>query len=420
MADWFETRFRDDLDLGAPAPALAERVRALVVEEWQAIEALPSVAGADTDPEGDVIMLETEDRETTGPSTPSAKRRSPGRWLLAAAAAAVIAILATMLSAGDGEKQENDTVNSTTTVPDPGVAPGSVGASATIPEGAEGIAIRAIGDATGVWTHTPGKVVRFDVDTLDLVAEIPVTVSGDIGGMLLLEGGSVFVGLEQGIVEIDTETNEVVRTYDLPNAGARTGSSMAVDSTGLIASAEGGDRLVRFDRATGEIVAERAFESPKGVASLIAVDGATYAGVYPATLHKLDPTTLETVATAEVSAISITDIDVDGGLVVTLGFRGANGTLGVIDVLDRNSLELQRPDPIEIAGSWPQNFEVVDGQAYVGAKFTNVIHSYDLATGELSGDIEVAKTSESVDSGGGSILWSVAWETRELQRIDLD
>ena len=36
MADWFETRFREPVDAGQPDPAFVARMRALVVEEWQA------------------------------------------------------------------------------------------------------------------------------------------------------------------------------------------------------------------------------------------------------------------------------------------------------------------------------------------------------------------------------------------------
>src|SRR5687767_9851461 len=101
MADWFETRFREPLDAAQLDPAFVARMRALVVEEWQAdVGTIPS---GDTDSdyrEGDIIMLETEDRPTGDGPTPS--RRAPGRWLLVAAAAAVVTVVGTLLVAASG------------------------------------------------------------------------------------------------------------------------------------------------------------------------------------------------------------------------------------------------------------------------------------------------------------------------------
>jgi len=112
MADWFETRFREPVDTGRLDPAFVARMRALVVEEWQAdVGRIPS-AGADPGyREGDIIMLETQDRVTDhGPKTP---RPSPARWLLVAAAAAVIAVVGTLLLIARGDDEDPvDTVDS--------------------------------------------------------------------------------------------------------------------------------------------------------------------------------------------------------------------------------------------------------------------------------------------------------------------
>jgi hypothetical protein len=120
MADWFETRFREPVDPGRLDPAFVARMRALVVEEWQAERTIPS---ADTDPgypEGDIIMLETEDRPTSHePETP--RRRSRRRWLLVAAAAAVVAVAGALVVAagGDDDGQIDILAPTPTTAPAP-------------------------------------------------------------------------------------------------------------------------------------------------------------------------------------------------------------------------------------------------------------------------------------------------------------
>jgi hypothetical protein len=119
MADWFETRFREPVHAGQLDPAYVARVRALVVEEWQADAGSPPSGHTEADDhEGDIIMLETEDRPT-GNQPASPHRRSPGRWLLAAAAVALVAVVAAVLAAGGNDSEtEIDTV---TSVPTPEV-----------------------------------------------------------------------------------------------------------------------------------------------------------------------------------------------------------------------------------------------------------------------------------------------------------
>lgn len=113
MADWFETRFREPLDAGQLDPAFIARMRALVVKEWQAdAGTTPPTQTEPDDPEGAIIMLETEDRPTGHkPVTP--RRRSPGRWLLVAAAAVAVAVVGTLLVAlGNDDEEQVETATS--------------------------------------------------------------------------------------------------------------------------------------------------------------------------------------------------------------------------------------------------------------------------------------------------------------------
>jgi hypothetical protein len=111
------TNHYDDLSV-APDPALAEELRrrlhARLVRGYQ--DAPLPTAFADTDPddrEGDLIMLETEDRPA-GHEPPAPRRRSPGTWLLVAAAVAVVAVVGGLLvAAGGSDDDELDTASTT-------------------------------------------------------------------------------------------------------------------------------------------------------------------------------------------------------------------------------------------------------------------------------------------------------------------
>jgi hypothetical protein len=130
MADWFETRFREPVNPGRLDPAFVARMRALVVEEWQADAGTTQPEDTDpddredTDPddrEGDIILLETEDHPTGHePATP--RRPSPGRWLLVAAAVAVVAVVGTVLVAASRDDDETQ-VDTATSTPTPAPAP---------------------------------------------------------------------------------------------------------------------------------------------------------------------------------------------------------------------------------------------------------------------------------------------------------
>lgn len=105
------TNHHDEMRV-APDPSRAEELR-------QRLHArLASVPSADTDRddrEGDLMMLDTEDRPT-GPVAP--RHRSPGRWLLVAAAVAMVVVVGTVLVAvGNDDKKPLDTVTAPTTAP---------------------------------------------------------------------------------------------------------------------------------------------------------------------------------------------------------------------------------------------------------------------------------------------------------------
>jgi len=125
MADWFETRFREHVDAGEIDPVFVARMRALVVEEWQAGTGVIPSAGIETDPddrEGDLIMLETDDRPIDQrPPTP--RRSSPGRWLVVAAAVVAIAVVGALLvTKGDDEDPVDAGPAATTVAPPPPAA----------------------------------------------------------------------------------------------------------------------------------------------------------------------------------------------------------------------------------------------------------------------------------------------------------
>lgn len=95
MADWFETRFREPVDVGQLDGAFVARMRALVVEEWQAGAGMTPPDFTDTDDrEEDIIMLKTEDHPAGHELVPPRRRR----WLLVAAAAVVVAVAAGIAS----------------------------------------------------------------------------------------------------------------------------------------------------------------------------------------------------------------------------------------------------------------------------------------------------------------------------------
>lgn len=109
MGDWFETRFREPTDGGPLDPAFAARVRTLVVEEWRTGGGWTPSDDTDTvDPEGDIIMLQTEERPPTG-DAPASRRRPPTRWLMAAAAAAAIAVVGALVVTGGDDEDKIDT-----------------------------------------------------------------------------------------------------------------------------------------------------------------------------------------------------------------------------------------------------------------------------------------------------------------------
>jgi hypothetical protein len=108
------TNHHDDLRV-APDPSRAEELRqrlharlasrALGEPHGPDERRTASIPTADTDPdgEGDLIMLDTDDRPTA--HTPTPGRRSPGRWLLVAAVVAVVAVAGALLVAADDDDE---------------------------------------------------------------------------------------------------------------------------------------------------------------------------------------------------------------------------------------------------------------------------------------------------------------------------
>jgi hypothetical protein len=117
MADWFESRFREPVDPGSLDPTFTAKVRALVVEEWEAgptpvttprtgshTMSSPFHGGAPDDGEGDLIVIETGQPSTDDESTVLV-RRTRSLWLLVAAAAAVVAILVGLAPTDDHDPE---------------------------------------------------------------------------------------------------------------------------------------------------------------------------------------------------------------------------------------------------------------------------------------------------------------------------
>jgi hypothetical protein len=106
MADWFETRFPQDSEPARVDPAFAARIRTLVLDEWRADPARGAGANeilSDRDRyQGEIVMLDTEDPITDEEPLPP-QRRLPGRWLLVAAAVAVVAVAGALLVGGNDE-----------------------------------------------------------------------------------------------------------------------------------------------------------------------------------------------------------------------------------------------------------------------------------------------------------------------------
>jgi hypothetical protein len=114
------TSHHDELRV-APDPARAEQLRrrlhARLASGARDKPIVPIQQADPDDPEGHLIMLETEDRPT-GDQLATPHRRSPGGWLLVAAAAVLVAVVGTLLvTAGGDDDDEIDTVMPVPTTP---------------------------------------------------------------------------------------------------------------------------------------------------------------------------------------------------------------------------------------------------------------------------------------------------------------
>jgi hypothetical protein len=129
------TNHHDEMRV-APDPSRAEELRQRLHarlasgrgdEPVVPIQGVPaSTPSVDTDPdhrEGDIIMLDTEDHPT-GSEPVTSDRRSPGKWLLVAAAVAVVAVVGTLFVAAGGDDEDPvDTVSPPPTAAAPSPAP---------------------------------------------------------------------------------------------------------------------------------------------------------------------------------------------------------------------------------------------------------------------------------------------------------
>lgn len=179
-----------------PEPGFADRLERLLLQRLTAapddhragrpveLGAGPDVADTRSeDHEGDIIMLETEDRPPIG-DVPAPTRRPSGRWLLAAAAVALIAVIGAVLAAGGDDEDKIDTVVSTPDRPQPKdvraateakIEPGSYFVD---PDGDPSTPLRVIFDVAaegwagwlGTYKETPGRGrVILSITTVDNV-----------------------------------------------------------------------------------------------------------------------------------------------------------------------------------------------------------------------------------------------------------
>ena len=194
MGDWFETRFKEAVDTGELDPEFARRMHALVLKEWEAADGEapePSAVHTFEDLEGDVIVIETEERQAPEQESAPHRGRSPGTWLLVAAAVAVIAVVGALLVAGGDE--DDDKVGTVATNPDE--------RRATTPTT---VAPRPVPDGEGFVTLTSGT---YFIDP-DGDAATPLRVTFDVGlGWMSWLGAVKFVGDDHLALTIATVSN---------------------------------------------------------------------------------------------------------------------------------------------------------------------------------------------------------------------
>ena len=187
MADWFETRFREPVDAGQLDPAFVARMRALVVEEWQ--------ADAGTAP-----PERHRHGRSRGRHHHAGDRRPPhGRptgapaaladaWLLVAAAVAVVAVVGTLLVAagGDDDAKQIDTVTPSPSSDD-GPSILVKGDVQLVGDGVAGLSVLEI-TAEEDDGEVTGKIVFTDSDN-DPSAVVTVECADtDTDGLVILSG----------------------------------------------------------------------------------------------------------------------------------------------------------------------------------------------------------------------------------------
>jgi WD40-like Beta Propeller Repeat len=174
--------------------------------------------------------------------------------------------------------------------PTPSILPSKAEVVGTFPVGED---VRSVAYGVGsVWVAasnldgtSAGHIVRIDPETHEVRADIPVEVipTWEVGGgAMVVESGSLWVtGALEGsgvdgvtdaaVIEIDTSSNEVLRTFDL---GGQVGADLTFLDGELCVLVFGDDgmEIVRVDRETGGIASR--YPLPASWAhTLVAADG---------------------------------------------------------------------------------------------------------------------------------------------------
>ncbi len=222
------------------------------------------------------------------------QRRFPTRWVFAAGAVLVLAIVAALvaaaLSSSDGARKPVVLAGDSVAVIDPetdtvvGEIP--VGGRPTGPAVGEG--------SVWVGNRDDRTLLRIDPRTLEVVRTIGLGVAPkdvDVGA------GSVWVLSDSAVLRVDPAINDVVDTVLLPQGGGRWAANMEVAANAVFACACPPGKLIRIDAATRSVDTVR--RSPTPVWTIAHGEGALWAitGYELDTIERIDPKTNAVVET---------------------------------------------------------------------------------------------------------------------------